>query len=73
MNYLRWQVRRRPEFEPHPDDDKMIFGPVGGGFLERMDPFLLADPYVVSGWVTAPCSPEQGAVERRNNWGGVKC
>lgn len=51
MNYLRWQVRRRPEFEPHPDDDKMIFGPVGGGFLERMDPFLLADPYVVSGWV----------------------
>jgi hypothetical protein len=38
-------------FESHPDDDKEDSGPVGVRALERMDPCLLADPYVVSGWV----------------------
>lgn len=37
------------EFEPH-HDDKDDSSPVGMRFLERMDPCLLADPYVMSGW-----------------------
>jgi hypothetical protein len=44
-------VVKTAEFEPRPDGDEEDFGPVGLAFLERMDPFLLADPYMVSGWV----------------------
>lgn len=43
-------MARATEPEPHNGsheaDDS---GPVGVTFLEKVDPFLLADPYVVSG------------------------
>ena len=45
-------VVKSSESEPrpngHPNDDS---GPVGETFLEKVDPCLLANPYVVSGWV----------------------
>jgi hypothetical protein len=38
--------------EPHPEGHaKDDSGPVGVEYLEKVDPGLLADPYVVSGWV----------------------
>ena len=39
--------------------DKEESDPVGVTFLEKVDPCLLADPFVVSGWVRK----ELGAVE----------
>lgn len=75
-----------PRLDGHAKDDS---GPVGVTFLEKVDPCLLAVPYVVSGCVEkklgtschAPrnntCdfifSPEQNAFERSDYWGGVKC
>lgn len=40
-------VVKTTKFEPRPGDDKDDSDPVG----VRMDPCLLADPYVVSCWV----------------------
>lgn len=38
--------------EPHTDGhEKDESGPAGVTFLEKVDSCLLADPYVVSGWV----------------------
>ena len=38
--------------EPKPGiNDKVESGLVGVRFLEKVDPYLLADPYVVSGWL----------------------
>lgn len=44
-------VVRTAKFVPCPDDDRDDSVPVGVRFVERMDPCILADPYVVSGWV----------------------
>jgi hypothetical protein len=44
-------VVRTAKFVPHSDDDRDDSVPVGVRFVERMDPCILADPYVVSGWV----------------------
>jgi hypothetical protein len=44
----RWL--KMPKVEPRPDVDKDDSGPVR--FMGRMDSCSLADPFVVSGWVT---------------------
>ena len=40
---------RTAEVGPHPEDEKDDSGPVGVRFVERIEPCILADPYVVSG------------------------
>ena len=42
---------RTAEFGPRPGDDTDDSGPVGVRFVEIMDPCILAESYVVSGWV----------------------
>ena len=38
---------RTTEFGPRPEDEKDDSRPVGVRFVERMNPCILADPYVV--------------------------
>ncbi|XP_036822320.1 zinc finger protein 512B isoform X2 [Oncorhynchus mykiss] len=58
------------EFKPCPGDDQDDSGPVGVRFVERMDPCILTDPYVVSGWLEkrlgtgTPCS-ERGEGKKK--------
>lgn len=53
--------------------DKDYFGPVGVRFLEKVYPCLLANPYVVSGWVEKKLGTVNSVKVSRSGLGLIFC